>query len=130
MLEMKPNEPWHPYWKWEEVSFNMWGFVGDKNEALQRAITFTGNHELYGSWMRKVADKWKYSCEHNLTKTDTNRKAWIGHAAAAMAIQCPEDIVREAWGHLTQEQQDKANHQAQMAIEHWESKNAKVQTRR
>jgi hypothetical protein len=47
-----------------------------------------------------------------------------------MAIQCPEDIVREAWGHLTQEQQDNANQQAQQAIEYWEQKNAKVQTRR
>ena len=72
--------------------------------------------------MLKVADNWKYSCEHNLTKKDTNRKAWIGHAAVAMAIQCPEDIVRQAWGHLTTKQQDLANMKAQEAIKQWESK--------
>ena len=48
-----------------------------------------------------------------------------GHAAVAMAIQCPEDIVRLAWGYLTGEQQDLANAAAQRAIEFWESKNAK-----
>ena len=113
-------ERWHPFWLWEEVVHNMWGNVKEKGLWLQRAIEFTGDHALYGSWMFKVADQWPYSCQHHLTKLDTNRKPWIGHAAVALAIQCPEDIVREAWGHLTQEQQDLANDQAQMAIEYWE----------
>ena len=117
-------DTWHPYWMWEEVQLNMWGNVNNRKEWLQRAIEFTGNHQLYGSWMMKVADSLKHSCEHHLTKLDTNRKPWIGHAAVAMAIQCPEDIVREAWGHLTQEQQDLANEQARIAIEYWENKNA------
>lgn len=115
-------EIWHPYWLWEELDFNMWGSVDSRNEWLQKAIDFTGDHKLYGSWMVKVADNWKYSCEHHLTKMYINRKAWIGHAAAALAIQCPEDIVREAWGFLTKEQQDLANQEAQNAIEYWERK--------
>jgi hypothetical protein len=118
------SEFWHPYWKWEEVDANMWGDVTDAKAWLDKAIAFTGDHLLYGSWMMKVADNWKYSCEHNLTKLDTNRKAWIGHAAVAMAIQCPEDIVRHAWGFLTQQQQDLANKQAALAIAHWEQKYA------
>lgn len=116
----KQREIWHPYWAWEEVKNNMWGDVENKKEWLQKAIDFTGDHNLYGSWMIEVAKNWKYSCEHNLTKNDTNKKAWIGHAAVAMAIQCPEDIVREAWGHLTKEQQDMANMRAQEAINFWE----------
>jgi hypothetical protein len=115
---------WHPFWKWEEVKHNMWGNASDRREWLQRAIEFTGNHELYGFWMMRVADAWKYSCEHHLTKLDTNRKPWIGHAAVAMAMQCPEDIVREAWGHLTEEQQRLANAAADRAIEHWEMTHA------
>ena len=104
----------------------MWGDVENKKKWLEKAIAFTGNHELYGSWMFKVADNWKYSCEHNLTKLDTNRKAWIGHAAVAMAIQCPEDIVRQAWSFLTEKQQIDANNQALNAIKYWEKKNAKI----
>jgi hypothetical protein len=98
----------------------MWGDVDNKAAWLERAIQFTGDHELYGSWMMKVADQWRYSCEHHLTKIDTNRKAWIGHAAVAMAIQCPEDIVRAAWSYLSKQQQDLANEEARKAIDYWE----------
>jgi hypothetical protein len=122
MSYLENGEIWHPYWTWEETAYNMWGDVKNKFEWLERAIEFTGDHELYGSWMIKVADTWTYSCEHNLTKTDINRKAWIGHAAVAFAIQCPEDIVREAWGYLRKEQQDLANMKAEEAINHWEMK--------
>jgi hypothetical protein len=41
-----------------------------------------------------------------------------------MAIKCPEDIVRQAWGYLTPEQQDKANKKAEEAIEIWRARNA------
>jgi hypothetical protein len=122
MSYLENGEIWHPYWTWEETAYNMWGDVKNKFEWLERAIEFTGDHELYGSWMLKVADNWTYSCEHNLTKMDINRKAWIGHAAVAFAIQCPEDIVREAWGYLSKEQQDLANMKAEEAINHWEMK--------
>lgn len=100
----------------------MWGRTKNRSEWLRKAIEFTGNAELYGEWMLKVADAWKFSCEHNLTKIDTNRKAWIGHAAVALAIDCPEDIVREAWGYLSTKQQDEANAKAAIAIEYWEKK--------
>lgn len=118
-------EVWHPYWFWEEFYFNMWGEVPNRKEWLARAIEFTGDHELYGRWMLQVVKEWPFSCAHNLTKRGTGRKAWIGHAAVARAIQCPEDIVREAWGYLTREQQDLANMKAQQAIEKWESQNVK-----
>lgn len=124
----KPDyrERWHPFWKWEEVHYNMWGLARDKSAMLTNAIAFTGDADVYGSWMMKVADMWMHSCEHHLTKLDTNRKAWIGHAAAAAAIRCPENIVREAWGHLSKKQQDAANDAAQRAIDHWEAKNAEI----
>lgn len=124
---MKSNDVgiWHPYWLWEEINYNMWGDVENKKQWLEKAIKFTGDHKLYGSWMFEVADNWKYSCEHHLTKLDTNRKAWIGHAATAFAIKCPEDIVRQAWGFLTEQQQIDANNQALNAIKYWENKNAK-----
>lgn len=115
---------WHPYWIWEEVKFNMWGSVENKKEYLEKAIHFTGDYELYGAYMIIVASQWKYSCEHHLTKIKTNRKAWIGHAASALAIQCPEDIVRQAWSFLDENQQNLANEKAQKAIEYWEAKNA------
>lgn len=51
---------------------------------------------------------------------DPNFKAWVGHAACALAMGCPEYIVREAWGYLTSEQQLLANKEAERAIQAWE----------
>jgi len=60
-----------------------------------------------------------------LTDSNLNRKAWIGHAACAMALGCPEDITREAWGRLTDEQRILANREAERAIQQWERGYAK-----
>ena len=84
------------------------------------AIEFTGDAELYGSYMLRVTQEWPNSCEHNLTDRSQNRRAWIGHAAVALAIQCPEDIVRSAWSRLSEKQQIDANAQADAAIRSWE----------
>lgn len=114
---------YHPYWMWEEIKHNMWGTVNNRFEMLEWAIEFTGNHELYGEWMMNVVNDWRHSCEHNLSNLTQNRKAWIGHAACAYANNCPEDIVRSAWSHLSEEQQRLANGVADKAIAHWEELN-------
>lgn len=102
----------------------MWGRVKDRDKFLKVAIVFTGNHEAYGEAMMRVISEWPNSCLHNLSGAWQNRKAWIGHAACAIAIECPEDIVREAWGHLTEQQQVLANAEADKAIKEWECRNA------
>lgn len=111
---------YHPYSIWEEADTNMWGSVKDKEAYLKVAIEFTSNHKLYGAHMNRVVNEWKYSCEHNLSNVTQNRKAWIGHAACALAFNCPEDIVRKAWGYLTDEQRIAANQEADKAIIKWE----------
>lgn len=115
---------YHPVHLWEEMRFNMWGSTENKRQQLQEAITFTGNAELYGSYMQRVIREWPYSCENALTDRSINRRAWIGHAACALAIRCPENIVRQAWGHLTNDQQYRANGEASKAIADWESQRA------
>jgi hypothetical protein len=117
------GEIWHPWTDLEESDSAMWGNVSNRKTWLDIAILFTGNADLYGEWMLNVLGEWKKSCEHNLSKSG-DKRAWIGHAAVALAINCPEDIVREAWGHLSQEQQDAANKKASEAIEKWRLTNA------
>jgi hypothetical protein len=124
-IEPRNGEIWHPWWTWEEMKHNMWGDVTRRKTWLQIAIQFTGDAELYGEWMMKMVEAWPVSCEHNLSKSG-DKRPWVGHAAVAYAIGCPEDIVREAWGHLSEEQQIKANAKATEAIEYWRSKNAKT----
>lgn len=112
---------WHPYDEWEDFQNGMWREVSQRDRAdlLPKAIVFTGDADLYGSAMLRVIEEWPISCEQNLTDTGQNRRAWIGHAACALAIGCPEYITREAWGHLTQDQRDRANAKADYAIRRW-----------
>ena len=115
---------WHHYLEWEDYQHGMWRDAGksERPDLLKKAIEFTGDHKLYGSYMLKVIIEWPYSCEHNLTSKSTNRGAWVGHAAACLALSIPEDITREAWWMLTQEQRDLADAQADNAISLWENK--------
>lgn len=113
---------YHPYFLWEEIKYNMWGSTENREEYLKKAVEFTGDHFLYGSWMLNVVNDWKYSCEHNLSNLEQNRKAWLGQAACAYAFKCPEDIVREAWNLLTDEKRYLANMQADKNILIWENR--------
>ncbi len=117
---------WHHYLKWEDYQNGMYRTLSgeEKKEFLNKAVEFTGNAELYGSWMLKVIEAWPVSCEQNLSDVGMNRRAWVGHAAVCLAIGCPEDITREAWGSLTKQQQDEANAKADYAIVQWELKHA------
>jgi hypothetical protein len=116
---MKMKRIYHPYTSWEETSHNMWGTVPDREKALRSAILFTGNAMLYGEYMRRVVLEWPISCENALTDANLSRKAWVGHAAVALALNIPEDITRQAWGFLSDGQRTLANAEARRAIEYW-----------
>lgn len=116
---MKFKRVYHPVEEWEEIAHNMWGRVDDRAAMLALAIEFTGNHALYGEYMRQVVETWPISCENALTDENLNQKAWVGHAACALALGCPEDITRKAWGYLSDEQQLLANREATKAIAIW-----------
>jgi len=113
------EQVWHPYYVWEEVAHNMWGSVTDRAAYLEQAVEFTGDHERYGHFMRRVALEWPLSCENALTDPHLSHRAWIGHAACALAFRCPEDIVRQAWGFLSHEQKYMANQEASRAVRDW-----------
>lgn len=117
---MQFKRVYHPADLWEEIDANMWGSVTNKKKYLNAAIKFTGDHKRYGRFMMRVVNEWPFSCENALTDENLNRRAWVGHAACAMALGCPEAITREAWGHLAGYQQDLANAQADNAIKVWE----------
>lgn len=119
---MKPSikRIWHPYWLWEETKYNMWGSVTGRYSYLQNAIAFMEDTKEFGKYMMQVVDEWEYSCEHNLSNIESNRRAWIGQAAVALNMKCPESITRDAWKYLNEDQQKRANEEADKAIKHWE----------
>lgn len=113
---------YHPYWDWEDWRAGMWRVVSGKErkQLFEKAIAFTGNAELYGSYMRRVIVEWPKACEHNLTERSMNRLAWVGHAATCLAIGAPEDVTREAWAFLTHQQRTDADAQALDSVSQWE----------
>lgn len=112
---------YHPYTKWECYKNGMWQHATkqDKIQILPLAIEFTGNHIEYGKAMGEVIKKWHYSCEHHLTDNGINQKAFIGHAACNFKWGWNEEIVRIAWGNLSDIQRQLANEQAQYFIDVW-----------
>jgi hypothetical protein len=119
---------YHPYTEWEDFKAGMYDLTSDK-KMLKKAIIFTGNASLYGKWMIKVVDNWPVCCEQNLSDLLLSHNAWIGHAAACMAIKSPEEITRQAWAFLSENQQNEANAMAQKAIKYWhEKQNKKIYT--
>lgn len=117
---MMISRVYHPVNLWEEVNHNMWGDVKNEKEALALAIKFTSDHKLYGQHMLRVVCEWPVSAENALTDPYLNKKAWVGHAAVALALNIPEDITRKAWGFLTDEQRLLANREAERAIQQWQ----------
>jgi len=91
----------------------------ERTDFHRKAVEFTGNHKLYGSFMMLVIETYQISCEHNLTDIGMNRRAWIGHAACFMAIGCPEYVTRAAWSEITELQRELANNEADKAIKKW-----------
>lgn len=116
------KQVWRDVRDWEEVAHNMWGEATDPRAALEIAIAFTGDHKLYGSYMERVCNEWPISCENALTDPHLNQKAWLGHAAVALAHNVPEDITRKAWGFLTDEQKYLANKEAERNIAIWKER--------
>jgi len=119
------SQAWHDVRNWEEVAHNMWGESSDAKTDLERAIAFTSDHKLYGSFMRRVCNEWPISCENALTDPLLNQKAWLGHAAVSLAHGIPEDITRKAWGYLTDEQKHLANKEAEREIKLWKERYVK-----
>jgi len=113
---------YHPFQLWEEIKAGMWKCVSErrKEKLLRRAVVFMSDDMIFGMYMKDVTTKWKYSCEHNLTDFNQNRIAWLGQAACALALGCPEDVTRLAWGKLTEQQRALADLKAENCIKEWE----------
>jgi hypothetical protein len=87
---------------------------------LDEAVAFTGDHIAYGKAMFRVITEWPVSCENSLTNYRINRRAWLGHAAAALQVGASEAITRKAWAFLDEAQRTLANREAARHIAIWE----------
>lgn len=123
-VDIKTKQIFVHYKLWEDFHAGMWRKLVKHEEDSFRlsAIEFTGDHVKYGGAMLRVINEWPYTCMHNLSNPSINRRAFIGHAACALEINCPEYIVRQAWWRLTEDQRILADGQADNAIKIWEQR--------
>lgn len=111
-----------PYWEWEDWLNGMWRKCENEDDMLNRCVKFTGNWELYGSWMEKVIDAWPRTMLNSLSNTSVNPRAFVGHCACSLAFNCPEYITRKAWKLLTEKQRIDADAVAQKHVDTWRKK--------
>lgn len=118
---MRIKRIYHHFSKCEEFKSIMWqtSLGIDKQEKIQQCVRFMSDTDLFSAAMKLVVNEWPTSCEANLTNAGINQVAWLGQAAAAIAIECPEDITKESWGLLDNEKQVLANNAAKMHIKKW-----------
>lgn len=111
-----------PYTDWEDWVNGMWRRLpaDEEDEFIDKAILFTGNHSLYGAWMKVVINVWTHTMLNSMTNVSINRRAFLGHCACSLAFDCPEYITRIAWHRLTEKQRELADKIAQETIDNWE----------
>lgn len=112
---MKIKQRYVPYWEWEDYINGMWG----KDERLQEAIEFTGDHIKYGNAMKEVIEAWPRTMLNSLTNTSINKRAFLGHCAVCYKLGICESTTRAAWKELTDQQRYDADKIAQETINNW-----------
>jgi hypothetical protein len=110
---------WTPYWDWEDWKNKMWV----KSEFdLHTCVKFTGDTERYGAAMQEVIYKWPNTMLNSLTNPSINKRAFLGHCAASLEINCPEYVTRMAWRELSDQQRELADAVAQKTINEWKER--------
>lgn len=114
---------YHHYQKWEEIRSGMWRTLHgvERQIYLDKAAQLMKNTSAFHVAMLDASMTWKYSCEAHLTG-GYNRQAWIGHAGCCLATGSPEDVTRQAWHTLTQDEQDEANRMADAVLAEWDQR--------
>lgn len=111
-----------PYTSWEDWKAGMYDCVSaDKKSVMrQAAVRLLADANRLEDAMQSVVDLWSVSCIVHLTQSPNNR-SWLGQAACCFVAGCTEECTRQAWGDLTQSQQELANSIADTVINRYQS---------
>lgn len=118
---MKIKRVYHHHSKMEEYKSNMWRVVEDKEYAVSESARLMIASAEFETACYRVIREWPFSTEAALSAKVINHQAWIGAAACALIHGAPEDLTRQAWRKLTEDQQALANAAADRAISAWRS---------
>lgn len=101
----------------------MWSKVHGEEGVIhaEHAAQLMREPDVFADAMRSALKEWPNSCEHNLSARSKNRRAWLGHAGCYLAANSPEMCTRQGWWMLDNDEQNLANHAADIVIEEWEN---------
>ena len=127
---MKIKPIYHKYTDWEdfkngmysnkEIPSNTHQSLVNKSESLLK-----DEYIFLRNGLNMITD-WVISSEENLTKTQTNRRAWIGQATCCYCHKASEIITKEAWNNLSFIEKTKANNAADLIIKEYERRYREV----
>lgn len=112
------------YKTWDQWECYPAGFFGDKYEKQegvdpnQMYADFLRSPERFGKALETVLSTWPNSCDHNLSNQNMNRIAWLGQAAACVAMGLPADF-RSGYHLLSETEQQAADALALKALNKW-----------
>lgn len=113
---------YHRYEYWEDYKAGFYNNISGVNKDLMinKVVELFSSSELTETYMNKVIEKWKYSCEHNLTNLSLNRIAYLGQSACCIYAGVPSSITMEAWHLVSEENRNNANKIAEKIINNYE----------
>lgn len=120
---------YHPYWRWEDFKAGFYDNCSGaiKEQLIKKGIEMFNSQKLTTENMMRVVEEWKYSCEHNLTNPSINKIAYIGQGACCLYAGIPSTVTMEVWNKLEKPVQDRANLDAEKALQYWIDNNKLIQ---
>jgi len=119
--------PARQVYAWHELeeylpSGGMWAApkAHDRAAHIYRSAELMADPPRFQGAMMQVLDKWPRSTAQAMTTPGLNRRAWIGHAGAFIAVGSPEETTRLGWHELDEAEQVGANLAADAVIAEWE----------
>jgi hypothetical protein len=119
---------YYPYVVWEDYRAGMFRLSDRIVEHEALAYELLTSPDDFRHVISELFRVWPLSTEHNLTATETNRRAWVGAAACCLQHGCTEHTVRTAWHRMTEIEQGRANRVADSMIAEWEAEASGAQT--
>ena len=90
----------------------------DKEQSMLAYRDFLSDIPRFRAAMARVVSEWPKSCEHFLTKTGTNRIAWLGQSAMCIETGIPARF-KSGFALLDEGQKRAANAAADEVLQAW-----------
>jgi hypothetical protein len=110
--------PTNSWTEWEDWRAGLYTTgVTTRRDAVASSVTLLSDSDGFLETAREMVREWPNAATHNLCLLATGRRAWVGQAACCYSHAATSSETREAWGRLSNAQQQAANNVADQVIE-------------